>query len=69
MVPPLTPDEVERALALIEKGAQLGGNHPEPSAMELARRVLTGELSPEDARAELNEALQKIVKQEKDQLS
>ncbi|WP_150115111.1 MULTISPECIES: hypothetical protein [unclassified Microbacterium] len=68
-MPPLTPDEVKRALALIEKGAQLGGNYPEPSAMELARRVLTGELSPEDARVEMNEALQEIVKHEIDESS
>lgn len=41
------------AMAEIEKGQQLGGHSPSPEAMDRARRVLTGEITIEQARAEL----------------
>ena len=49
--------DVEQSLALIEKGQQLAGHFPDAEDMDRARRVLTGELSPEDARAEMHAAL------------
>lgn len=53
--------DVERAMAVIEKGQQLAGHFPSPEALDSARRVLTGELSPEDAEIELDAALARIV--------
>ena len=65
-----TPDgpdiDVERAMAVIEKGQQLAGHFPSAETMDRARRVLTGELSPEDARVEMNEALARIVAQSRE---
>ncbi len=45
--------ELENALAGIEKGQQLAGHFPDGEDMDRARRILTGELSAEDARNEL----------------
>ncbi|WP_420367162.1 hypothetical protein [Curtobacterium sp. L1-20] len=45
--------DVEREMALIEKGQQLAGHFPNEEALGRARRILEGTLSPEDARAEL----------------
>lgn len=36
--------------------------------MDRARRILTGELSPEDARLEMQIAIQKVIDRERDQL-
>ncbi len=41
------------SLALIEKGQQLAGHQPSPEALDRAGRVLAGETSVDDARAEL----------------
>lgn len=54
--------DVEQSLAAIEKGQQLGGHYPSAGALDSARRILTGEMSPEDAELELNAALAQIVK-------
>jgi len=57
--------DVERALALIEKGQQLGGHQPTSVDLDRARRILTGELSPEAARAEMHVALQAVIDNER----
>ncbi len=45
---------VELIMAEIEKGQQLAGHFPNAEALDRARRVYTGELTTEDARAELD---------------
>ena len=60
----LTAAQVERALAAIEKGHQLEGKQLSANALDRARRILTGELSPEDARLEMDAAIQAIVDRE-----
>lgn len=60
----LTSAQVEQALAAIEKGHQLEGKQLSASALDRARRILTGELSPEDARLEMDTAIQAIVDRE-----
>lgn len=52
--------DVEQSLALIEKGQQLAGHFPDAEDMDRARRILTGELSPEDARAEVRASLARL---------
>ncbi|MBW3068119.1 MULTISPECIES: hypothetical protein [Actinomyces] len=52
--------DVEQSLALIEKGQQLAGHFPDAEDMGRARRILTGELSPEAARAEVRDALARL---------
>ncbi|MDO5645873.1 MAG: hypothetical protein Q4G21_09345 [Dermabacter sp.] len=52
--------DVEQSLALIEKGQQMAGHFPDAEDMDRARRILTGELSPEDAEVELQEALDRL---------
>lgn len=65
--PPGQPySDIEQATAVIEKGQQLAGHFPSAETMDRARRVLTGELSPEAARVEMNEALARIVAEERD---
>lgn len=44
---------MEASLAEIEKGQQLAGHYPSAEAMDRARRILTGEITYEEARAEL----------------
>jgi hypothetical protein len=44
---------VEQGMALVEKGQQLAGHYPDAEALDRARRILEGTLSPEDARAEV----------------
>ncbi|TFB82343.1 hypothetical protein [Cryobacterium luteum] len=61
--------DIERAMAVIEKGQQLAGHFPSAEALDSARRVLTGELSPEGAEIELNEALARIVDEERDAIN
>lgn len=51
--PHTAPSDVDEALAQIEKGQQMAGHFPDEQALERARRVLTGELSEEDAVAEI----------------
>ena len=53
-------------MAVIEKGQQLAGHYPSAEALDSARRILTGELSVEDAEVELNAALERIVDEERD---
>ena len=63
--PPRTSErvvDVEQSMAVIEKGQQLVGHYPSADALDSARRILTGELSPEAAELELNAALAQIVK-------
>lgn len=50
-----TPDEaaLAEAMAQIEKGQQMAGHHPDGEALERARRVLAGELTRDDAIAEI----------------
>ena len=45
--------DVEQEMALVEKGQQLAGHFPNAEALDRARRILEGTLSPEDARAEV----------------
>ena len=47
--------DVEETLAQIEKGQQLAGHFPEPDDMDRARRILTGEITQEQAFAEIRE--------------
>lgn len=53
--------DIEQAMAVIEKGQQLAEHFPSAEALDSARRVLTGELSPEGAEIELDAALARIV--------
>lgn len=46
--------EIDQVMAEIEKGQQLAGHFPDREALGRARRVLTGETTPEQARAELD---------------
>lgn len=59
------PDlNVEQGMAVIEKGQQLAGHFPNAETMSRVLKVLTGELSPEEARAGMNEALARIADEE-----
>ena len=49
---PLVTDVAE-ALAEIEKGQQLAGHFPDAEALDRARRLLSGEITSEEGRAEL----------------
>lgn len=60
----LDDTELERALALIEKGHQLEGQQPSAEALDRARRILSGTLSSEDAEIELAEAIRQIRNKE-----
>jgi hypothetical protein len=62
---PLSSSEVDRALALVEKGQQLEGQQPTAADLDRARRILTRELSPEDARTEMHAALRALVEDER----
>lgn len=48
-----TPEEAASRLAGIEKGQQLAGHFPSDIALGRARRILLGELTPEEARTEI----------------
>lgn len=50
------PIDVENVMAEIEKGQQLAGHFPDADALARARRVLTGEISEEDAMREVRQA-------------
>ena len=60
-----TPEEVKRALAAIDKGHQLEGKHLNARDLDRAQRILTGELSLEEARVELKEALEVVINNER----
>lgn len=62
---PLSSSDAARALALVKKGQQLGGHQPTAADLDRARRILVGELSPEDARTEMHAALQALVEDER----
>lgn len=55
---------VAQGLAAIQKGQQLAGHFPTDEMLDRARRVLSGELSPDEAEAEMNDALSRIVARE-----
>jgi hypothetical protein len=46
--------EIDLLMAEIEKGQQLASHFPDAEALSRARRVLTGETTPDEARAELD---------------
>ena len=46
--------DVAEAMAQIEKGQQLAGHFPDADALGRARRVLTGEITADEAYAELD---------------
>ncbi|MHA6694666.1 hypothetical protein [Homoserinimonas sp. A520] len=52
-------------MAVIEKGQQLAGHYPSTEDLGRARRVLTGELTPERARAEMHVALREIAAEDR----
>jgi hypothetical protein len=49
----LSADEIASCLVEIEKSAYLAGHQPNPDALDRARRILAGEISPDEALAEL----------------
>lgn len=61
----LPPEEAKRVLAAIRKGHQLEGKQLSPPDLDRAQRILSGELSPEEARAELQEALNGVIHDER----
>jgi hypothetical protein len=48
-----SPDEAAARLVGIDKGQQLAGHFPSDEALERARRILVGEMTPDEARAEI----------------
>lgn len=46
--------EVNQAMAAVEKAQQLAGHFPDEEALTRTRRVLTGEVSYKEARAEID---------------
>ena len=46
--------DIDRAMAEVEKGQQLAGHFPDADALDRARRVLTGEITVDEAYAELD---------------
>lgn len=57
--------DVDQALAVVEKGQQLAGHFPSADDLDRARRVLTGELSTDAARAEVRDVLAQLVEEER----
>jgi len=49
----LTGHNLESRMIEIEKGQQLGGHYPDADALGRARRILTGEITEEEALAEI----------------
>lgn len=45
--------DVAQADALVLKAQQLAGHFPDDEALERGRRILLGEITPDEARAEL----------------
>ena len=50
----LPPEEVEARMVEIEKGQQLAGHFPDEDALGRARRILEGELTLDEAFAEID---------------
>ncbi|WP_167047503.1 antitoxin VbhA family protein [Salinibacterium sp. ZJ454] len=50
---PLSPEQVAQRLVEIRKGQELGGHHPSADALDRARRILVGEITADEARAEI----------------
>jgi len=48
-----TPEETGARLVGIEKGQQLAGHFPSEAALDRARRILIGEMTPDEARTEI----------------
>lgn len=53
--------DVDQAMAVIEKGQRLAGHVPDMDDLDRVHRNLTGELMLEAARAELTDALERVV--------
>ena len=51
----LTPAQIENILIAIQKSEELDGRAQDPESLARARRVLTGEITVEEARAEVIE--------------
>ena len=49
----LSPEEAAARLVEIEKGQQLAGHFPSAEALDRARRILIGEITPDEAYAEI----------------
>ena len=49
----LTQDEAAARLVEIDKGQQLAGHFPSAEALDRARRILIGEITPDEARVEI----------------
>lgn len=50
----LSEDEVEKLMAELEKGQQLAGHFPSAEVLNRSRRVLTGEITQDEADAEVD---------------
>jgi hypothetical protein len=46
--------DIDEAMAEIEKGQQLAGHYPDADALDRARRILIGELTEDEAYAEVD---------------
>jgi hypothetical protein len=53
----LSPDEADVRLVEIEKGQLLAGHFPDAEALDRARRILIGEITPDEAYAEIDAKL------------
>lgn len=60
------PAEVDRALALIEKGHELEGQQLTAEDTRRVHRILSGELPGDDARIEMHTALRALVERERE---
>ena len=49
-----TPPGLDRLMAEVEKGQQLAGHFPDAEALERGRRIHRGEITIEEARAEID---------------
>ncbi|MEO7017567.1 MAG: antitoxin VbhA family protein [Leifsonia sp.] len=50
----LSPDDADVRLVEIEKGQHLAGHFPDADALDRARRILVGEITPDEAYAEID---------------
>lgn len=62
---PLPPVEVQRALAAIQKGHELGTHVLTADDLDRVWRVLNGELSPDAARSEMRATLRRLIDEER----
>ncbi|WP_104198600.1 hypothetical protein [Cryobacterium sp. Y29] len=51
----LSSSEIDDLMIEMEKGQQLGGHHPSSEALGRARRLLSGEITKEEAYREISE--------------